>query len=136
MRLVKNDLREFPLFAGASRAELARIAQLLTMVTVPAGKVLVREGAGASEFMVIVEGEVEVTQGGRTIATLGRGDLVGEMALVQERGQNRRNATVTALTDMVIYVGSQVEFREILLAAPSVADKVHQTIASRTLVAA
>ncbi|HWE67669.1 MAG TPA: cyclic nucleotide-binding domain-containing protein [Acidimicrobiales bacterium] len=136
MRLVKNDLREYPIFADASRSELARVAQLLTMVTVPAGRVLVREGAGADEFIVIVEGEVEVSQGGQTIATLGRGGLVGEMALVQEPGQRRRNATVTALTDMVIYVGSLLEFREILHVAPSVADKVHQTIASRTLVAA
>ena len=33
------------------------------------------------------------------IATIGRGDLVGEMALVQPMGSGRRNATVTALTD-------------------------------------
>ena len=48
----------------------------------------------------------EVTQGGRSIATLGRGDLVGEMALLQPYGSGRRNATVTAVTDCEIYAGS------------------------------
>ena len=60
---------------------MAEIARHLTMLSVPAGKVLVSEGDLGNEFMVIAEGEAEVSQGVRTIATLGHGDLVGEMAL-------------------------------------------------------
>ena len=67
-----------------------------------------------------------------SIATIGRGDLVGEMAILQPLGSGRRNATVTAITDCEIYAGSAAEFRRILEAAPSVAEKVRQTIASRT----
>jgi CRP-like cAMP-binding protein len=78
----------------------------------------------------------EVTQGGHSIATIGRGDLVGEMALLQPYGSGRRNATVTAVTDCEIYAGSPSEFRRIMDAAPSVAEKVQQTIASRTAPAA
>ena len=85
--------------------------------------------------MILVDGTAEVTQGGRHVATLGRGDLVGEMALLQPQGSGRRNATVTAVTDAEIYAGSASEFRRIMEAAPSVA-KVHQTIASRSLAAA
>ena len=80
--------------------------------------------AVGDEFMIIIEGEAEVSQGGRTIATLGRGDLVGEMALLHHDGRGRRNATVTTATDMVIYAGSPSEFRQILDAAPSVAEKM------------
>jgi CRP-like cAMP-binding protein len=91
--------------------------------------------------MIIVDGMAEVTQGGRSVATLGRGDLVGEMALLQPVGSGRRNATVTAVTDAEIYAGSPSEFRRILEASPSVAAKVHQLIEARrpmaeTLVAA
>jgi CRP-like cAMP-binding protein len=78
----------------------------------------------------------EVTQGGRSIATIGRGDLVGEMALMDGYGHGRRNATVTAITDAEIYAGSPAEFRRIIEAAPSVAEKVKQTVASRSPVAA
>ncbi len=69
--------------------------------------------------MVLVEGTATVSQGGHTIATLERGDLAGEMALLEADGGRRRNATVTVSTDAVVYVGSRSEFREIFQAAPS-----------------
>ena len=136
MRLLKDDLRELDLFSEASRSELAVIGKQLTRLKVKAGRVLVREGALGNEFMILVNGMAEVTQGGRSIATIGRGDLVGEMALLQGPGHGRRNATVTAITDAEIYAGSPAEFRRIIEAAPSVAEKVKQTVASRTRVAA
>jgi CRP-like cAMP-binding protein len=64
---------------------------------------------------------------------LERGDLFGEMALLQDDRAGRRNATVTASTDAVIYVGSRTDFRQILHAVPSVARKVRQTAEARTL---
>jgi CRP-like cAMP-binding protein len=99
---------------------------------VSAGSTLIREGAQGNEFMVLVEGNATVSQGGQTIATLERGDLVGEMALLEADGARRRNATVTVSTDAVVYVGSRSEFRQILQAAPSVARKVLATAAART----
>ncbi len=83
--------------------------------------------------MIIAEGEATVSQGGQTIATLERGDLVGEIALLDDRGIGRRNATVTTSTDVVVYAGSRTEFRRILEAAPSVATKVWKTAAARTI---
>ena len=135
MRLLKDDLRELDLFSEASRSELAVIAKQLTRLKVKAGRVLVREGGLGNEFMIIVDGRAEVTQGGHSIATIGRGELVGEMALLQPVGFGRRNATVTAVTDAEIYAGSPSEFRRILEVSPSVAAKVHQLIESRKPVA-
>ena len=106
MRLLKDDLRELDLFSEASRSELTVIARQLTRLKVKAGRVLVHEGGLGNEFMIMVSGMAEVTQGGRSIATLGRGDLVGEMAILQPFGSGRRNATVTAITDCEIYAGS------------------------------
>jgi CRP/FNR family cyclic AMP-dependent transcriptional regulator len=136
VRLLRDDLRELDLFSEASRSELAVIARQLTRLNVKAGRVLVREGAIGNEFMIMVNGVAEVTQGGERIATIGRGDLVGEMSLLQSKGRGRRNATVTTVTDAEIYAGSPAEFRRIMEASPSVAEKVQETIASRTLLAA
>jgi len=130
--VVRDDLGDLPLFSGASRSEMAVIGQQLTKLHLPAGRVLVQEGAIGSEFMVIVDGQAVVSQGGHVIATLGRGDLVGEMALLDAHGRGRRNATVVARSDVVVYVGSSGEFRRILEAAPSVAAKVRQTVTART----
>jgi CRP-like cAMP-binding protein len=136
VRLFRDDLADVELFAEANRAERAFIRRHLTPLSLPAGRVLVKEGARGDQFMVLVEGTATVTRGGQTIATLDRGDLVGEMALLQEAGTGRRNATVTASTDTVIYVGSRSDFRQILQAVPSVGRKVRQTAAERTLVRA
>jgi CRP-like cAMP-binding protein len=133
MRLFRDDLEDVELFAEANRAERAVIRRHLTPLSVAAGRVLVKEGARGDQFMVLVEGNATVSQGGQTIATLERGDLVGEMALLQDAGSDRRNATVTTSTDAVIYVGSRSDFRQILQSVPSVARKVRQTAAERTL---
>jgi len=132
VRLFRDDLEDVELFAEANRAERAVIRRHLTPLSVAAGRVLVQEGARGDQFMVLVEGNATVSQGGQTIATLARGDLVGEMALLQDVGFGRRNATVTASTDAVIYVGSRADFRQILQTVPSVARKVRQTAAERT----
>jgi CRP-like cAMP-binding protein len=133
VHLFRDDLEDVELFAEANRAERAVIRRHLTPLSVAAGRVLMKEGARGDQFMVLVEGSATVSQGGQTIATLERGDLVGEMALLQDVGTGRRNATVTATTDAVIYVGSRADFRQILEAVPSVARKVRQTAAERTL---
>jgi CRP-like cAMP-binding protein len=127
-----DTLAALPLFSEVSRSELAEIRRHLTLLPVPAGRVLVQEGARGDQFMIIAEGEATVSQGGRAIATLERGDVVGEMALL-DGGFGRRNATVTTATDALVYAGTPVEFRRILEAAPSVDRKVRQTAASREL---
>jgi CRP-like cAMP-binding protein len=133
VRLFSDDLEDVELFAEANRAERALIRRHLTPLSVAAGRVLVEEGARGDQFMVLVQGNATVNQGGQTIATLERGDLVGEMALLEEFGSDRRNATVTASTDAVIYVGSRADFRQILHDVPSFARKVRQTAAERRL---
>ena len=131
MRQYRDDLAELPLFAEASRSELVVIRRQLTKLPVRAGRVLVHEGTRGDQFMIIGEGMATVDRGGRTIATLERGDLVGEMALLEKAGIGRRNATVTVRTNGTVYAGTPVEFRQILDAAPTVAHKIRQTVAER-----
>ena len=61
------------------------------------GRELVREGDFSYEFMVIEEGEAEVTRDGKHVNDLGSGDFFGEMGLLEK---TLRNATVTAKTPM------------------------------------
>ena len=131
MRTATDDLAELSLFSGATRPELALIRRNLTCVSVPAGRVLMHEGGPGNEFMIIAEGEALVSRGGRTIAKLGRGDLVGEIALLAKDGPMRRTATVTTCTTTRLYAGSRAEFQRILQAAPTVATRVLETSAAR-----
>ena len=86
--------------------------------------------------MVIVDGTARVTRdtgaGTTVVATVGRGDVVGEMALLDGPRPGRRTATVTAVTDLEFYVLTPGEFRQVMETAPSVAEKVRRVAEART----
>lgn len=126
-RQALGNLRRLPVFAALSRRALARVDSLLTPVTFHDGDVLCHEGRLGREAFVIVRGEVEVSRGSEHLATLGRGAVVGELALL---GNGPRTATVTAAGDVDAFVMSAQEFAS-LLAEPEVADEVHRLAAQR-----
>jgi CRP-like cAMP-binding protein len=80
-----------------SERDLERIAAVLAEHTVAAGSILVEEGATGQHSFLIVEGEACVITGGVTIARVGPGEFVGELALLTDRP---RCATVRAETAM------------------------------------
>lgn len=61
-----------------------------------AGEVLFREGDLAEEVYLVFDGIVSVTSGGKDLAELGPGAVVGEMGVLAPEGARRRGATVTA----------------------------------------
>ena len=90
-------LRGIDLFSQCTDKELEQIDALMTEVTLPEGKVLMREGEIGLEAFVIESGEAVVTRDGTELARRGPGMIVGEMALID---QGPRTATVTAATPM------------------------------------
>jgi CRP/FNR family cyclic AMP-dependent transcriptional regulator len=70
-----------------------------------AGEVLFREGESGEEMFVIQSGVVRITKrvGGeeRPLATLGRGEFIGEMAILNEKP---RTATATVVEDAKLLV--------------------------------
>ncbi len=65
------------------------------VVEVPAGSVVIREGAHERELYVVLAGACEASHAGAPITRFGRGDVFGEMAFFRDGGE--RAATVTAL---------------------------------------
>ena len=123
-------LRRSPLFEGLSAKQLGQIARLSDDLEVPAGTVLCAEGARGQEFFVIIDGEAQVTRGGRRVATLGPGDHFGEIALLE---RVRRTATVTARTPLSFFVISAQAFRAVVEADPTIERRLLQTLARRLL---
>ena len=62
------------------------------------------------------------------VATVGRGDVIGEMSVLDG---GRRSATVRALTPMSVYVASAAEFAGLLRELPVVAERIARTAAER-----
>ena len=133
MRLFSQDIKvqglgSAPLFAGLSRRELAEVARRSEDLEVEPGKVLCKEGTIGHEFFVIIDGTVNVTRKGRPIATLGDGDFVGEIALLEELP---RTATVTTETLVRLFVLTRGDFYRVLDDHPNVERKVLRTLARR-----
>lgn len=116
-----DDVLATPLFESVPRRRRGEIAQAADRITVPAGKILTRQGDLAHEFFVIVGGEADVFCDGRLAAVLGPGDFFGEIALV---GRPYRTATVVAGTELDLVVLTRREFRTILARFPDLASTV------------
>lgn len=94
------------LFDGLGPEELKAITELCHEKKFKNGDVIARQGEEGDDLFVICEGFVEVLRGGspaddspRTVVNLGRGQIVGEMALVDH---GPRSATVRAIADETI----------------------------------
>ena len=121
-------LKGVPLFAGCSKSELQRIAALADALDLAEGATLIREGERGREFIVVAEGSVRVTRGGKTLNELGSGDFIGEIALVADVP---RTATVTATSPVRLLVVTDRAFRSVLEQMPSIATKVLQSLGER-----
>lgn len=123
-----DKLGALPLFASCSKRELSRIARAGDEVHVPAGKVLVDQGEMGREAFVILSGKAAVKRNGRKIATLGPGDPVGELALL-DRGP--RTASVVATTDLSVFVLSTRGFNAVVDDSPGLSRKLLSFLAGR-----
>ena len=121
-------LARIPLFEGLSKKQLSQVSRLMTPLDLKAGKVLARQGEIGREFLILLEGHVEVARDGKVIAVRGPGDFIGEIALLDNRP---RTATVTARTDVVVEVLNRGEFASLLAEAPELSAQVMATMARR-----
>jgi CRP/FNR family transcriptional regulator, cyclic AMP receptor protein len=92
-------LRELPLFAGVRRREVRQLAAATDFVNADAGRVLCRADRRALGTYIVVDGVVDVVMQGTTIASLGRGQIVGELGAIDGAP---RSADVVAATDVTL----------------------------------
>jgi CRP/FNR family transcriptional regulator len=123
-----ETLGQVPLLQGIERKDLERLARSFRERSFAEGATVTREGETGVGFFVILEGAATVSVGGEVKATLGAGDSLGEMALIDE---GPRTATVVAATDLRCLALSPWEFRAFVEAHPSIAWHLLQTLARR-----
>ena len=112
---------------GLEENELGEIASLSRFCSYPAGHVLCQEGAYEEIMYIIAEGNVLITQkmseeeGERVLRIGGKGDLVGEMALIQNAP---RSATVRTTTTCTMLEMGKKDFETILRRSPRLANEI------------
>jgi CRP/FNR family transcriptional regulator len=123
-----SALADLPLFEGIDRKHLERLVRSFRQRTFREGETVTKEGEPGSGFFVILAGSAHVTVHGQTVATLGPGEALGEMALLDD---GPRSATVVAATDLHCIALSPWEFRPFVDEHPTVAWTLLQTLARR-----
>ena len=102
-------------FKGLEDNELQEMATLTEIRTYPPNHVLCHEGAYEDVFYIIADGQVEITkkliegEDERLLRLGGRGDMVGEMALIQNAP---RAATVRTVTECTVLEMEKKGFRD------------------------
>lgn len=123
-----DQLADVPFFAGWTKDELAAVDRVADQVSYAPLEHLIEQGTTGYEFIVILEGQVEVAIDGHVVASLGPGDHVGEMALLDG---SPRNASVVATTPVrALLVGSR-EFRGLVAKVPSLDRKLLVSLTAR-----
>ncbi|HZJ24047.1 MAG TPA: ATP-binding protein [Anaerolineales bacterium] len=111
-------------FKGLDESELQEMAELTQLRMYPPEHVLCHEGAYEDVFYIVAEGSLVITKkmlgetGERVLRVGGRGDLVGEMALIQNAP---RAATVRTLTECTMLEMGKKDFESILSKSPRMA---------------
>jgi len=113
------QLKGFGAFASLGDRDLEDLIEAGGEFHLPAGWPLVQEGIPADACYFISDGHALVFYLRQQVATLGPGDVVGEMALL-DGGQ--RKATVTSSTRISGIRIDNDKLREVMAAHPAVAD--------------
>jgi len=122
----------YSVFHDLPQERVASMAASLQTVQVPAGEVIVRQGAPADKFFIIVEGEVEVVRDddgtSRKLATLSGGQFFGEMAILRDLP---RMATVRAVTATTLFAMERDAFRGLVAQSMGTTSDFDQVIQQR-----
>ncbi|MFY9615313.1 MAG: cyclic nucleotide-binding domain-containing protein [Candidatus Dormiibacterota bacterium] len=123
-----QGLEQCGLFANLSEKELRAAEDEFKRVTHPAGTEIMSPGQKGVGFLVILDGEAEVsTADGRKI-DLKPGDFFGEMALLDNEG---RSANVMAKNDLTVAALPEWSFKTFLVAHPEVMYTLLETVSRR-----
>ena len=121
-------LAKVPLFEGLTRKELREVSNLSVRMNLSAGRQLTRQGAAGQEFIIVLDGSVDVLIDGVVVASPAAGQFYGEVSLLDDRP---RMATVVAKTDVTVDIIGRREFADLLEQQPQIAERLQQAMAER-----
>lgn len=129
-----NVLRASPLFRELDSDVLAALLRRMDFHPVPAGHVLIKKGDAGDRFYMVVEGAFDViAEDGKTsVATLGPGEPVGEIALLAD---SPRTATVVAKTAGALLSLDRASFFEFFRAHLGIGERLERVAGERLPIA-
>jgi small-conductance mechanosensitive channel/CRP-like cAMP-binding protein len=125
-------LRAVELFEPLDDASCERLARRMRRLEFTTGEPIVQQGSNGDALYVVQHGRigvrVQVDGSLADVATLGPGDIFGEMSALT--GEPRA-ATCTARSETTCYAIDRAAFEEVLAARPAIAEHFGATLARR-----
>jgi CRP/FNR family cyclic AMP-dependent transcriptional regulator len=121
-------LRWVPLFQDLSRREVRKLVEAGRELEFPPGRMIVQEGAVASDFYLILSGRATVSRNLRKVRGLEAGDFFGEISVLDG---GPRSATVVAETRVLVFRLDRPAFLRLLRTEGSISRKLLQGMAAR-----
>jgi putative ABC transport system ATP-binding protein len=128
--IVTQMLAKCSIFERVTPRTLTRVADEMTIESLPAGTQIIRENDPGDRFFLIREGSVVVKRGQPEveIARLGAGDFFGEMALLT--GQPR-NASIYTLEESLLCSLSKSSFQSAMAESASLETEIREAYFER-----
>ncbi len=129
---IKDFFKNFLLFSILTPDELKFIVDFMDILELEAGEVLFKEGDPGDFMCIVLNGGLEVIKEtswkdeAKVVATLGTGNTIGEMSLIDH---TPRSATVRAVTNSRLAGLSQRVFDTIMNDKPRIGVKVLKGLA-------
>lgn len=108
--VTNEQLAAVGLLEGLDDQALDRVKQCSHFIGAHPGLHIVRDAEAGFELYIILSGTADVVRDGEIVASLGKGDVFGEMALL---GNSHRNADVVATSVMSLLSVTATEFRRL-----------------------
>ena len=125
-------LRNIPLFANIEPSKLKLLAFTSERIAYNQDQILCRQGEIGDAAYIIIDGEAEILvdtpSGAMAVATVGRNDIVGEIAILCDVP---RTATVKAKTKLETLVISKDLFFRLVNEFPTMAVEIMRELARR-----
>lgn len=125
-------LKNISFFSDLSEKDFSMLSEMVEEVRVKAGEELFREGAMGHHAYVIQEGELEIIKESSDrpvlLAVRGPGEVIGEMALLEEAP---RMATVKARTDSLLLALDKEELEQLLESSRSALNALFHNVLVR-----
>jgi MFS family permease len=120
-------LRSIPLFAPLPLTALERLCEGAVPVAFQPRDLLMRQGEPGDRYLVLADGTVEILDDTQPLRVCGRGDGIGEIALLR---RVPRTATAVATTPVSAYAIDSATFLE-AMAGPAARAAAHATLEAR-----
>ena len=121
-------LAEAPVFGALAPAQLERLLASGDERAYEDGQAIVCTGEPGNELYVVLEGSVRIVRRGRTLATFGQGEVVGEVAVLDGRP---RSADIVAEGSVRVLSVTRDALRQAIEAEPQVAWELLGVMAGR-----